>query len=112
MLPSTVTNSSLRSCPVVVELHRPQLISPNRNAGLPTHDVHQHPDPPIGRDLLDLSHEVGKWPCVQCDLISRFKHLGRQHFALRHIQCRHLTYIDFPLGMPYVIRTLHPDPEQ
>ena len=87
MLPSTVTNSSLQSCPVVVELHRSQLVRPYRNAGLATHNLHQHPDAPIRRDLLDLGHEVGKRACVERHLIARLQQLGRQHFLDSNIKC-------------------------
>lgn len=61
----------------------PQLIRPNRNPGLPTHDFHQDPDAPVGRDLFHLCHEIGKWSLGQRHLIAGLQEPGWQQLALR-----------------------------
>jgi hypothetical protein len=33
--------------------HRPQLLRRDGNACLPAEDLHEHPDPPFRRDVLD-----------------------------------------------------------
>jgi hypothetical protein len=53
-------------------LHRPQLIRPNGNPGLPTHNVHQHPNALIGRDVLHLCEKICERSFGHSDLITGF----------------------------------------
>jgi hypothetical protein len=40
--------------------NRPKLICPDGHSGLRSHDLHKDPDPPVGRDLFHLCHEINK----------------------------------------------------
>jgi len=86
----------------------PQMCRRDRDAGLRSHQTHQHPDTLVGGNAFNRRHKIGEGAFGQRHLIPGLQHFWRPQFALSitaqhqlvdqisRCGCRHITKADQP----------------